>query len=100
LWTNVDARIAEVVSERAAEAPEALRAEFSAAIDGMMAGVGDVLETLSADVSARIQAVGAQAKDLQAGLGTLSDQMNATAERVAALEERLQNVKLKKRRFR
>jgi len=71
---------------------QGLRAEMSAGIDGVMAGVADVLGSVTGEVSGRIDALGEQMRQISENLGALADNVGALApvsDRLVALESKL-----------
>jgi len=85
---TVDRRLDEVVervlgSEHPATA--ALRAELRAGIDGVMAGVGDVLENVASETRDRIEVLGTQMAEIQAGMLKIAEHVGALAPIVARL---------------
>jgi phage shock protein A len=84
-------RLAELVGERPGD-DAALREELKARIDGVTAGVGDVLESMASDVRARMVALGTQMKEIQAGMSTIAQRFDAT-DRVVALENKSEPVR-------
>jgi ABC-type transporter Mla subunit MlaD len=71
---------------------QGLRAEMSAGIDGVMAGVADVLGSVTHDVGGRIDALGDQMRQISHSLGTLADHVGALApvsDRLEALESKI-----------
>ena len=74
---SVDKRLSDVVGKDETSIPDAKK-ELQARIDGVTAGVGDVLESMAADVRSRMDALGAQMGEIQQG-------MEAIVERVGAL---------------
>jgi hypothetical protein len=64
----------------------AIRQEIKARIDGVTAGVGDVLESMASDVRARMDALGAQMKEIQAGMTSIAQRFSE--DRVVALDRK------------
>jgi len=92
ITTDVEKRLDDVVKRAlGAEHPAApaLRAELRAQIDGMMAGVGDVLESMAGETRERIEALGAQMRQIQDGMLKIAEHVGTLApiaERLASLE--------------
>ena len=88
------ARLDAAVARGFSREPDAIRAELQAGIDGVMAGVGDVLESMASDVRSRIEGLGAQMAEVQASVAKVAEGVSAIvpmAERLAALEERVRS---------
>ena len=62
----------------------AIREELKARIDGVTAGVGDVLESMAADVRARMDALGTQMNEIQGGMSSIAERI--AGDRVVALD--------------
>ncbi len=70
--------------------PEAYKAQLAAAMDGVMAGMGDALETFSTEVRGRVEVLSAHLVALQQTMGSIADTMVSLAPlpgRLAKLEE-------------
>lgn len=70
-------------------AAPALRAELRAGIDGVMAGVGDVLESVAGETRQRIEALAEQMREIQEGMLKIAEHVGALtpiATRLAELE--------------
>ncbi|MGZ4120543.1 MAG: hypothetical protein ACXVQS_07790 [Actinomycetota bacterium] len=65
----VEKKLNDVIAET--ESSSNLRDEPKARIDGVTAGVGDVLESMAGDVRARIEALGDQMKEIQEGMSAI-----------------------------
>jgi methyl-accepting chemotaxis protein len=65
----------------------ALREEIKARIDGVTAGVGDVLESMASDVRARMDALGTQMKEIQDGMSSIAERF-AGKDRVVTIESK------------
>jgi hypothetical protein len=79
-----------IASDVVAEAPAAFQAQLSAGIDGVMAGVGDALETFAGDVRTRVEQLGTQMAAVQATMGMVADTMVTLAplaSRITKLEQ-------------
>jgi len=57
----------------------AVREQLQARIDGVTAGVGDALDSMAADVRARIELLGGQMTEIQQGMAALAERVTATA---------------------
>lgn len=78
-----------IANELVADAPEAFRAQLSAGLDGLMAGVGDALESFAGDVRARVEELGSQMVAVQQTMSSVADTVVTLAPmavRMAALE--------------
>lgn len=73
----VDKKLGHVMGET--ESSSTLRDELKAGIDGVTAGVGDVLESMAADVRARIDSLGQQMKEIQDGMSAIVDRVGGSA---------------------
>jgi hypothetical protein len=86
-------RLTGIVGEKPGD-DAALREELKARIDGVTAGVGDVLESMATDVRARMEALGTQMKEIQAGMSTIAQRFSASEpDRVVALENQPEQVR-------
>ena len=74
---GVDNRLSDLIGKEETSVPD-MKNELTARIDGVTAGVGDVLESMAADVRARMDALGTQMGQIQQG-------MEAIVERVSTL---------------
>ena len=73
-------RLADVASK---PGDPAIREELKAQIHGVTAGVGDVLESMASDVRARMDALGAQMKEIQDGMSSIAERFTGSERRVA-----------------
>jgi hypothetical protein len=77
-------RLADVAKDQPGDS--AIREELKARIDGVTAGVGDVLESMASDVRARMDALGTQMKEIQDGMASIAKRFGS--DRVVALESK------------
>lgn len=85
-----------ISSEVVADAPEAFRSQLAASLDGVMAGVGDALETFAGDVRTRVEELGAQMAAVQETMSSVADTMvtlSPLAARMAKLERLVEGLK-------
>jgi chromosome segregation ATPase len=69
--------------------PNALREELQARVDGTMAGIGDVLESMAGDVRGNIGELGNRMSEIQEGMLRIAEYVGAftpVAQRLAELE--------------
>lgn len=77
-------------ADPAGEGIRALRTELEARIEGVTAGIGDVLENLARDIGARIDGLAESLRGLQGGMETVAgavEGLASTPRRLAELEE-------------
>lgn len=88
LEKRLDEVVARTLGDEHPSVP-AIRAELRAGIDGVMAGVGDVLENVASETRQRIEALGEQMAEIQDGMLRIAEHVGALtpiAARLAALE--------------
>jgi chromosome segregation ATPase len=83
---GVEKKLTGVVGAADAEDANAIREELKARIDGVTAGVGDVLESMAADVRARIEVLGGQMKEIQEGMAAMVERVGSFAPHTVRLE--------------
>jgi len=82
---GVEKKLAAVTGEARADENAALREELKARVDGVTAGVGDVLESMASDVRARIEALSNQMKEIQEAMTAVA--VTVASRAVVRLEE-------------
>ena len=75
---GVDKRLSDLVGKDETSVP-AVKQELQARIDGVTAGVGDVLESMAADVRERMDALGEQMGQIQQGMEAIVERVGAIA---------------------
>lgn len=63
-----------------------MRAEVDARIEGVTAGIGDVLDSVANELGARIERLGEQMREMQQGIASVAMAMDGITDRLVALE--------------
>jgi chromosome segregation ATPase len=83
---GLEKRMSEVIGvDEGMNSVAAVREELQARIHGVTAGVGDALESMAADVRARIELLGGQISEIQQGMAAIAERVTATPPQDAIL---------------
>jgi chromosome segregation ATPase len=77
---GLDKRMSDVIGpDDGTNSLSAVRKELDARIDAVTASVGDALESMAADVRARIELLGGQMSEIQQGMAAIAERVTAKA---------------------
>jgi hypothetical protein len=85
---GVEKRLGDVIGlDDGTNSLSVFREELQARMDGVTAGVGDVLEAMAADVRARIESLGAQMSEIQQGMADIVERVTSLAPQTVTIPE-------------
>jgi len=85
---GVEKRLGDVIGpDDGTNSLSVVREELRARIDGVTAGVGDVLEAMAADVRARIESLGGQMSEIQQGMAAIVERVTSITPQTVTVPE-------------